>query len=685
MIALREHFDSDDNSLPGRVGEMFGMGGLLGQARNFEFRPEQQQMAVAVARALSDRRHLVVEAGTGVGKSLAYLAPAVMHALETRSKAVVSTHTINLQEQLIFKDIPILQKLLDAEFEAALFKGRQNYLCPRRLNRALQQANELFTGPEQSALEQIHYWSLRTTDGSLSDLPREPEHNVWSQVCSEAHVCTPKSCGTDSGCFYQEARRKVNAAQIVVLNHALFFVLLGAALAEQHAKAAADVENEQADEDEMAHGGFLFEDDFVIFDEAHTVEAVAAKQIGLTVSQYGLRTALQRLYHPRTKKGLWTVLRHAEGVRATTELIEDVDAFFARIDERVDFKRGGRECRIREAELVPDTLGPGLDRLRELVAEAAEKVKDDDITRAELGDLGRRLLAARDGVATFIDQSAANQVYWVERTGKTESNLSLHAAPIDLSEILSELIFRPDRSVVMTSATLSVGNSTMGYFRQRVGATGPGIDAAQIGSPFDYAKQMKLYLTPRMPETPREAGYEEALAKWIEHFTAETQGRAFVLFTNYRMMQATAERMRPYFAAQGWPLLVQGEGMSRRRMVEAFKGESSVLFGTESFWSGVDVPGEALSNVIITQLPFAPPDSPATEARCELIRERGGDPFSEYSLPEAILKLRQGVGRLIRTKSDKGIVAILDSRVVKKPYGRAFLSALPKCPVAKVE
>ncbi len=685
MIALREHFDSEENSLSSRVSEMFGTGGLLGQARNFEFRPEQQQMAVAVARALGDRRHLVVEAGTGVGKSLAYLAPAVMHALETRSKAVVSTHTINLQEQLIFKDIPILQKLLDTEFEAALFKGRQNYLCPRRLNRALQQASELFTGPEQSALEQIHYWSQRTTDGSLSDLPREPEHNVWSQVCSEAHVCTPKSCGSDSGCFYQEARRKVNAAQIVVLNHALFFVLLGAALAEQHAKAAADVENEQADDDETAHGGYLFEDDFVIFDEAHTVEAVAAKQIGLTVSQYGLRTALQRLYHPRTKKGLWTVLRHAEGVRATTELIEDVDAFFARVDERVEFKRGGRECRIREPELVPDTLGPGLDRLRELVAEAAEKVKDDDITRAELGDLGRRLLAARDGVATFIDQSAANQVYWVERTGKTESNLSLHAAPIDLSEILSELIFRPDRSVVMTSATLSVGNAQMGYFRQRVGATGPGIDAAQIGSPFDYAKQMKLYLTPRMPETPRETGYEEALAKWIEHFTAETQGRAFVLFTNYRMMQATAERTRAYFAAQGWPLLVQGEGMSRRRMVEAFKSENSVLFGTESFWSGVDVPGEALSNVIITQLPFAPPDSPATEARCELIRERGGDPFSEYSLPEAILKLRQGVGRLIRTKGDKGIVAILDSRVVKKPYGRAFLNALPKCPVAKVE
>ena len=684
MIALREDYDSDD-SLHSRVKEMFAAGGLLGQARNFEFRQEQQTMAAAVARALEDGRHLIAEAGTGVGKSLAYLAPAVLHALEAKQKAVVSTHTINLQEQLIYKDIPILQKLLDQDFTAALFKGRQNYLCPRRLQRARQQSGDLFTGPEQSSLEAIHHWSLRTTDGSLSDLPREPEHNVWSQVCSEAHICTPKTCGPDSGCFYQAARREVAAANVVVLNHALFFVLLGAAMAEQQERAAADVENEQANADEEANGGYLFDDDFVIFDEAHTVEGVAARQIGLGVSQYGLRTALQRLYHPRTKKGLWTVLRHAEGVRMTGELLEDLEAFFDQVGERVDFGRGGRECRIREPGLVADTLGTSLDNLCGLIGEAAVRVEDDEITRAELADLGRRLTDARDGIGVFIEQSASNQVYWVERTGKTESNLSLHAAPIDLSEILGEMLFRLDRTVVMTSATLAVGGSEMGYFRNRVGATKPGIDAVQIGSPFDYERQMKLYLTPNMPESPRAPGYEEALAKWITHFVGMTKGRAFVLFTNYRMMQTMAERTRDFFENNQWPLLVQGEGMSRRKMVESFKAQvGSVLFGTESFWSGVDVPGEALSNVIITQLPFAPPDSPATEARCELIKERGGDPFSEYSLPEAILKLRQGVGRLIRTRSDEGIVAILDSRVVRKPYGRAFLNALPPCPVERV-
>ena len=687
MIALREDFDPEDRGLVGRVKEMFAPGGDMAAARNFEFRPEQQRMAAAVARTLRDGRHLVVEAGTGVGKSLAYLAPAVLHALENKKKAVISTHTINLQEQLIYKDIPILEKLLDEEFEAALFKGRQNYLCPRRLTRARQQATELFTGPEQAALEQIHYWSLRTEDGSLSDLPREPDHNVWQQVCSEAHVCTPKTCGPDSGCFFQAARRKVQAANIVVLNHALFFVLLGAAMAEEQTLApsgAAEVENEERSPDDDTLNGFLFEDDFVVFDEAHTVEATAARQIGLGVSQYGLRNALQRLYHPRTKKGLWTVLRHAEGIRATGDLLADMEDFFGQIDARSDFKRGGREFRVREPGLVPDSVGPSLEHLYGLVSEAALKI-EDDITRSELGDLGRRLLAAREGITVFIDQVATNHVYWVERTGKTESNLSLNAAPVDLSGVLSTMLFRPDRSVIMTSATLSVGGPELGYFRQRVGATGPGIDAEQIGSPFDYERQMKLFLTPKMPETPRDAGYEEALARMIAHFVEQTKGSAFVLFTNYKMMQAMSLRMKDFFADNHFPLLVQGEGLSRRRMVESFKGQvGSVLFGTESFWSGVDVPGEALSNVIITQLPFAPPDSPATEARCELIKERGGDPFSEYSLPEAILKLRQGVGRLIRTKSDQGIVAILDSRVLRKPYGRAFLNALPKCPVERV-
>ncbi|MBV9126764.1 MAG: ATP-dependent DNA helicase, partial [Verrucomicrobia bacterium] len=660
MIALREHFDEDGASLVARARAIFAPGGLMSRAKNFEYRAEQERLAGAVARALATGRHLVAEAGTGVGKSLAYLAPAVLFALENERKALVSTHTINLQEQLIYKDLPILQKLLPDEFETALFKGRQNYLCPRRLARARQGTAELFTGPEASELDRVYLWSLKTRDGSLSDLPREPSHHVWSQVCSESHICTPKSCGPESGCFYQNARRRVAQADVVVLNHALFFTLLAATLAGEE-----DVASEKETKDKTKRPeGLLFDDDFAIFDEAHTVEAVAAKQLGLGVSQFGLRATLGRLYNPRTKKGLWSVLRDAEGVRRTTNVLEETEKFFDRVGQAADFKRAGREARVREPELVPDTLSSGLDALRAQVAETARTLADEP-TRAELADVARRLGAMREGVATFLRQGAEDYVYWVEKTGKTESFFSLNAAPVDVSVLLRPLLFREGRSVIFTSATLAVGGSELGYFRERVGADGEEVDAVQIGSPFDFKKQMKVYVAARMPEA-RSLGYDEALARETARYLDLSKGRAFVLFTSYRQMQALAARMRDtFFRERGWQLLVQGESLSRRRMLDEFKADrESVLFGTESFWSGVDVPGDALGNVIITQLPFAPPDSPLTEARCELIKENGGDPFSEYSLPEAILRFRQGVGRLIRTKSDTGIVAVLDSRLV---------------------
>lgn len=698
------------------VERMFSPEGLLARASNFEYRVQQQQMAVAIAEALLRGEHLAVEAGTGVGKSLAYLIPAIYHAVRQRKRAVISTHTINLQEQLMGKDLPMLANILPVKFKYAMLKGRQNYLCSRRLVYAMKQADGLFTSPEIEELKRIYEWSKTTEDGSLSDFTVEPDPKVWQQVCSERGLCSPKQCGPQSdfakehgACFFQRARSRLLSADVLVLNHTLFFTLLG------HTE-------------ESVKDGILLRNDFVVFDEAHTLESVASRLVGLGVSHGQIRYALRRLWNPRTEKGLLSQLRQGNAVKWVAELLEKSDEFFTAIEAACDHldeasaktietsTRRGRsrrewtEMRIRRSDLVPDTLTLPLVRMREAVGDLIKATEDKE-TGEELMECNRRLIELREEIAAFLSQSLEEHVYWVERAGKGKTQIELHAAPVQIAEFLRQRLFSRPTSVILTSATLATSlpapsrrlrrNSSnpadageapsqsraggsensigLAYFTQRVGADSA--RALQLGSPFDYQRQMKLYVVDKMPD-PRSAEYAEALEHWIKHFVRLTHGKAFVLFTNFKLMQEMGDRLKGFFEDLGLDCLVQGTGIPRTLMLEKFKTDvDSVLFGTDSFWQGVDVPGEALSNVIITRLPFAVPDHPLIEARLESIEARGGNAFREFSLPEAILKFRQGVGRLIRTRNDQGIVVVLDNRVLNKQYGQAFLNSLPECPL----
>src|SRR5688572_9104603 len=607
------------------MNEFFGPGGILEQRLgDYEFRPSQIRMADAVYQALENQSHVVIEAGTGTGKTLAYLLPALLHG----QRILVSTGTKTLQDQIFYKDIPLLEGILERPIRSAYLKGRNNYLCRLKLESA--HAEGLFSMHELRAFKKILDWSQTTETGDYAELGADVDGDLWSRLDARRDRCQGTKCQDYDRCYLTLMRQKAMEADIVIVNHHLFFADLSIRKAEM--------------------GGILPDYTAVIFDEAHELEEVATEYFGFHVSNFRISELVgdaKRLAERSEEE-----LDDLSGVQRAS------DRFFGGLAGMGEGRHPVRN--FHEAE--------GMDALIGALQDARRTLKKQKDFSGEWEALERRAGEISSDLEVFRNGALENYVSWIERRGR---GIFLEACPVDVSGMLRERLFERVPACVLTSATLTVAES-FGYFRQRIG-----MDLAEeltLSTEFDVRNQTVLYVPRRLPDY-RHPSYLNRAVEEIKNILNASRGRAFVLFTSYQQMMAAYEMVSRDLR---WPCLIQTRAAGKSRLLDEFRiTPNAVLFATSSFWQGVDVKGEALSAVIIDKLPFQAPSDPLVSARMASIEHAGGSAFSDYQLPHAILRLKQGLGRLIRSKSDRGVLAILDNRLSTKGYGKLFLASLP--------
>jgi ATP-dependent DNA helicase DinG len=619
-----------------------------GRLPRCEFRAEQAEASHAVEEAFQTGRPGLIEAGTGVGKSLAYLIPAV-RAAALGKKTVISTHTLNLQAQLLEKDIPLVQSLLkEVKVKAVAMKGRGNYLCRQDLDAA---EADLFHATDP-LFRELKRWARKSDTGDVAELPFV--YSNWFEVAANQDTCRSKDCHYFDRCFYYRMRREAGDANLIVVNHALFLSDLMVRREEPESSILPDY-------------------DYVVFDEAHHLEDVATKVFGLELTNSRIPRFVDRL---RRTKGL-TV--NSERLSSLERLNEELFGAFQHDRQEFFFEDALGEEGDAVAKGVTTRLLATLDELNKEILEEAKEAEPP--IKERLQGFSRMAGRLREELDLLIFQEQPDVIRWGARgefrargRAKAEPRTTLHVTPIQIGPLMDEMLWRNVGSAVLMSATLS-NSGGFSYIRSRLGVPEPAVERV-VGSPFDFKQQAMLYVPGHLPEPPKQSvpSYTEALANEIERIVSLSEGRAFLLFTSRRMLNevyALLEEKLPY------PLFRQGD-MPPARLLDAFRESGNgCLFGTQTFWEGVDVQGEALSCVIIDRLPFAVPDSPVTRARTEAISAAGGDWFSEFSIPQAQIRLKQGFGRLIRTHADRGIVCILDKRLMSKGYGKEFVKHLP--------